>query len=92
MPEPDRLSPDRLARLIPRLDPELAGRLAALPSNDSVLAAAISGRPVVLGVAGIEDADGRASPARAARPCASSAVAMPVARQALPGERSGAST
>ena len=29
MPEPDRLSPDRLARLIPGIDPELAGRLAA---------------------------------------------------------------
>jgi serine phosphatase RsbU (regulator of sigma subunit)/CHASE2 domain-containing sensor protein len=55
MPEPDRLSPDRLARLIPGLDPEVAGRLAALPENDSVLASVIKGRPVVLGVAGIED-------------------------------------
>lgn len=70
MPEPDRLSPGRLARLIPGLDPELAGRLAALPSNDSVLASVIRGRPVVLGVAGIEDpaaqsvAPGRRAPVR----------------------------
>ena len=63
MPEPDRLSPDRLARLIPGLDPELAGRLAALPTNDSVFASVIRGRPVVLGVAGIED-----PAARSARP------------------------
>ena len=62
MPEPDRLSPDRLARLIPGLDPELAGRLAALPSNDSVLASVIRGRPVVLGVAGIEDPAARSAP------------------------------
>jgi serine phosphatase RsbU (regulator of sigma subunit)/CHASE2 domain-containing sensor protein len=55
MPEPDRLSPDRLARLIPGLDPELAGRLNALPSNDSVLASVLRQRPVVVGVAGIED-------------------------------------
>jgi adenylate cyclase len=55
MPEPDRLSPDRLARLIPGLDPEIESRLAAMPSNDSVLASVIAGRPVVLSVAGIED-------------------------------------
>ena len=66
MPEPDRLSPDRLARLIPGIDPELAGRLNALPSNDSVLASVLRQRPVVVGVAGIEDpadAAGRRAPA-----------------------------
>ena len=62
MPEPDRLSPERLSRLIPGIDPELAGRLAALPSNDSVLASVIRGWPVVLGVAGIEDPGARSAP------------------------------
>ena len=67
MPEPDRLSPDRLARLIPDLDPDVAGRLATLPKNDSVLASAMKGRPVVLGVAGLEDPatpPGRRAPVR----------------------------
>ena len=72
MPEPDRLSPDRLARLIPGIDPELAGRLAALPSSDSVLASVIRGRPVVLAVAGIEDPP--ALPGSRPRPCASAAM------------------
>ena len=55
MPEPDRLSPDRLARLVERLDPTLAERLGHLPSNDRALAAAIAERPVVLGVAAVEE-------------------------------------
>ena len=38
----------------PASTPELAARLDALPSNDAVLAAALRGRPVVLGVAGLE--------------------------------------
>ena len=38
MPEADRLSPANLARLIDRVDPQLAERLAKLPSNDSILA------------------------------------------------------
>ena len=69
MPEPDRLSPDRLARLIPGLDPELARRLVALPSNDSVLAAILRGRPVVLGVAGIEERVAQQAPPGRRRPC-----------------------
>ena len=52
MPEPDRLSPERLLRSARQDDPVLASRLDALPSNDSVLARAIAAGPVVLAVAG----------------------------------------
>jgi serine phosphatase RsbU (regulator of sigma subunit) len=58
MPEPDRLSPERLPQLVEGLDPEVARRLAHLPSSDAVLAAALRGRPVVLGMAGLESAPG----------------------------------
>jgi serine phosphatase RsbU (regulator of sigma subunit)/CHASE2 domain-containing sensor protein len=54
MPEADRLSPQRLPALIPAIGGEFAARLAALPSNDTVLAEALRGRPTVLGVAGVE--------------------------------------
>jgi adenylate cyclase len=53
MPEPDRLSPPGLPALVPTIGPELAERLAAVPSNDSVLAAALRDRPVVLGMVGL---------------------------------------
>lgn len=52
--EPDRLSPDALARQTetrPELAPVVAG-LRALPSNDELLATAMEKRPVVLGFAG----------------------------------------
>jgi adenylate cyclase len=52
--EPDRLSPEALARqaqLRSELAPILA-ELAALPSNDDLLARAMTKMPVVLGVAG----------------------------------------
>jgi adenylate cyclase len=52
MPEPDRLSPERLLRSARQDDPVLAGRLDALPANDTVLARAIAAGPVVLGLAG----------------------------------------
>jgi len=52
MSEPDRLSPPGLPALVPTIGPELASRLAAVPSNDSVLAATLRGRPVVLPVVG----------------------------------------
>jgi serine phosphatase RsbU (regulator of sigma subunit) len=61
MAEADRLSPEHLLRSARRDDPVLAGRLDALPSNDSVLAAAIAAGPVVLGLAGLPDAT-RAQP------------------------------
>ena len=56
MPEADRLSPQRLPALIPTIGGDLAARLAALPSNDAVFAEALRGRPIVLGVAGVDAA------------------------------------
>jgi serine phosphatase RsbU (regulator of sigma subunit)/CHASE2 domain-containing sensor protein len=70
MPEADRMSPGNLARLIDRVDPNLAQRLAKLPSNDAVLAQALRRHSVALGVAGVEQPDpdarqaGRAAPYR----------------------------
>jgi CHASE2 domain-containing sensor protein/serine phosphatase RsbU (regulator of sigma subunit) len=58
MPEPDRLSPDRLPKIVERLDQGLAQMLAGLPRNDTLLASALRGRPVVLGVVGLEAASG----------------------------------
>src|SRR5262249_24321815 len=55
-PEPDRLSPHHLADVIEGMAPELAGALRSMASNDTVLAEALRGRRVVLGVAGL-DAD-----------------------------------
>ena len=54
MPDQDRLSPQRLPALIRTIGPDLAAQLAALPSNDAVLAGAIRGRPVVLATAGVD--------------------------------------
>jgi serine phosphatase RsbU (regulator of sigma subunit)/CHASE2 domain-containing sensor protein len=68
--EPDRMSPESIARLIEHLDPRLSARLSRLPSNDSVLADALRRHPVALGVAGIErladgaQANGRSAPFR----------------------------
>jgi len=71
MPEEDRMSPRHLPALLPAIGPELAARLAELPSNDALLAKAIRGRPVVLGVAGVDRASesvahagGRTTPTR----------------------------
>jgi serine phosphatase RsbU (regulator of sigma subunit) len=54
MPEPDRLSPARLPGMVAGMDPDTAQRLSRLRGNDTVLAEAIRGRPVVLGIAGLE--------------------------------------
>src|SRR5262245_27245204 len=54
MPEPDRLSPRRLADVIEGMPPDLARTLRSMPSNDTVLAEALRSRRVVLGVAGID--------------------------------------
>ena len=59
MPEADRLSPGRLPEFVPGMGKDLVQRLSSLPSNDVVLAQALSGRPVVLGVAGLERDVGR---------------------------------
>jgi serine phosphatase RsbU (regulator of sigma subunit) len=57
MPEPDRLSPGRLPGLVEEIDPALAQTLAAMPATDTLLARALLDRRVVLGVAGLEQAD-----------------------------------
>ena len=54
MPEPDRLSPARLPDMVAGMDAETAQRLSRLRGNDTVLAEAIRGQPVVLGIAGLE--------------------------------------
>ncbi|OPY89123.1 MAG: Phosphoserine phosphatase RsbU [Syntrophaceae bacterium PtaU1.Bin231] len=55
MPEPDRSSPARMAASLPQVSPALRRSLSALPDNDRILAAALAGRPVVLGAAGFDD-------------------------------------
>lgn len=62
MPEPDRLSSARFIEATPGLDPDVARRLSGLQTQDSLLAAALRGKPVVLGVAGFSGADASRSP------------------------------
>src|SRR6266705_2367579 len=50
--EPDRLNPDIAADTFGNLDEEMRNRLRALPSNDKILADAISSSRVVLGESG----------------------------------------
>lgn len=59
MPEPDRLSPERLLARARQQDPALASALGGLPSSDTELARAIAAGPVVLGLAGTPDRTGR---------------------------------
>ena len=59
MPEADRLSPERIIPEVAARDPALAAGLAALPSNDTVLAHAIAAAPVVLALAGTPAPTGR---------------------------------
>jgi adenylate cyclase len=59
MSEADRMSPQQLFKRSAELDPVLAARVAALPSNDTELAAAIRAGPVVLGLTGAPDATGK---------------------------------
>jgi adenylate cyclase len=66
MAEADRLSPGRLSELVEGLDPDVARRLAALPSNDAVLGGVIRRVPAVLGVAGIDGDQGLAGGRRTA--------------------------
>ncbi|HEY2628185.1 MAG TPA: CHASE2 domain-containing protein, partial [Usitatibacter sp.] len=64
--EPDRLSPTMIADELPILPTNLAQALRALPTNDQVLADAMRGRNVVLGI-GAGDPDPRfQAPPRAA--------------------------
>lgn len=64
--EPDRLSPRRIIESVPDLDPRLARQVARLPDNDELLAAALRGKPVVLGVAGEDGAAADARPVKTA--------------------------
>jgi len=66
MAEPDRLSPARLPDLVQGLGPDVTRRLAALPSNDAVLGAALRRVPAVLGVAGIDGDPAPGGPGRRA--------------------------
>jgi serine phosphatase RsbU (regulator of sigma subunit)/CHASE2 domain-containing sensor protein len=61
MPEPDRLSPDRLPALVSGIDAELAERLRGLPGNDAVLADVLRPLPVVVGLAGLDTVEPTAS-------------------------------
>lgn len=56
MAEPDRLSPRRILESAAQVDAALARRIAALPDNDALLAAALQNRRVVLGLAGDDTA------------------------------------
>lgn len=60
MPEPDRLSPERVLAGAARDDPVLAQRIAALPSNDAALARAIADARAVVAIAGIDGRGARA--------------------------------
>jgi adenylate cyclase len=59
MPEADRLSPQQLLTSARHKDPILDAKLAALPSNDTELAAAIGAGPVVLGMIESPDPTGK---------------------------------
>jgi serine phosphatase RsbU (regulator of sigma subunit) len=63
MPDPDRLSPERLLERARQGDPVLAERLGALPSSDTELARAIAAGPVVVGLAGVDDRTDKDPPA-----------------------------
>lgn len=65
-PERDRMSPESIAIIVKAADGQLAQRLQALPSNDAVFADAIAAAPVVLGVAGLDEAATTESGGRAA--------------------------
>jgi adenylate cyclase len=48
--EPDRFSPDKLAKVVPQLPEQIARQLKAIPPNEVLLADAISEAPVVLAI------------------------------------------
>lgn len=50
-PEPDRMSPSKMAEALPGLDGGTRDRLMGMPSNDAVLAEAIANGRVVVGMA-----------------------------------------
>ncbi|MEI6703402.1 MAG: CHASE2 domain-containing protein, partial [Deltaproteobacteria bacterium] len=54
-PEPDRYSPGNIDQHVSRIPSELLSRLKQLPPNDDIFASALSGKPVVLGFAGMDN-------------------------------------
>jgi len=56
--EPDRLSPGLIATNMPALDPALRGKLAELPSNDDVFAAALRTMRSVVGESALAGSNG----------------------------------
>ncbi|HUH93269.1 MAG TPA: CHASE2 domain-containing protein [Casimicrobiaceae bacterium] len=62
MPEPDRLSPERLLARARQRDPLLDERLRWLPSSDIELARAVAAGPVVVGFAGIAESSASVPP------------------------------
>ncbi len=58
-PEPDRYSPGNLVASVPTITSEAARLLMALPTNDGILAEALSSSraPVILGLSGEDDVD-----------------------------------
>jgi len=65
-PEPDRLSPSELVRVLPSIDASARDQLLRLPSNDALLARSFRSAPVVLAMAAEPAAS--ASPADSAMP------------------------
>jgi serine phosphatase RsbU (regulator of sigma subunit) len=79
MTEPDRLSPARALEQAGAADPTLVARIASLPSNDFVLASAITGTPVVLSLAGTGETTGatlRATPVMVHNPAGTEAPSV----------------
>ena len=64
--EPDRSSPERIAQALRQRDPVIAEHLARMRPNDQILADSIRRAPVVLGIAGTEQAANKSAPAAAA--------------------------
>jgi adenylate cyclase len=56
--EPDRLSPGLIALNMPALDPVLRNKLAELPSNDDILAAALRSMRSVVGESALAESNG----------------------------------
>lgn len=54
-PEPDRVSPENLAKIFRARDPHLADRLSKMRSNDEIFAEVIKNNRVVVGVGGLEE-------------------------------------
>lgn len=58
-PEPDRYSPENLARTMTELPADIADRLRSLPANDERFAQALRAGKTALAVAGLNDVDAR---------------------------------